>query len=85
MSGYIISSSVGSLSCYGISATAFVSTLSAVSLFDSTGYPIYLGEVSMSRSFGEASKVLAIRLVYTILTEVPVDKERGIFLDIFVL
>jgi hypothetical protein len=39
----------------------------------------------MSKSGCEASRVLAMRLVYTILPEDLVDKERGIFLDIFVL
>jgi hypothetical protein len=85
MSGLEIYSNVVSSFYWGISATAVESTFSAVSLFDSTGYPTYLGEVSMSRSFGEASKVLAIRLVYTILPEVPVDIKKGRFLDILVL
>jgi hypothetical protein len=56
-------------------ATAFVSPWSAVSLFVSTGYSSYLGEVSISKSGCEASRVLAMRLVYTIVPEDLVYKE----------
>ena len=65
--------STGSLTSLlvGIKATVFISGASSASLLFSTGYSMHLGDVSISISLEDSSWVLAIFLVYTILSRFP--------------